>query len=226
MLTHNDLKKGARFILDEQPYEVLESQPLKVAQGKAVIQTKVRDLITGSVFVKNFHQGDTFEETELEKIEAKFIYQHKGKFVFSESKNSSNRLPERGEAERKVGSLNFVHLTPRASLGQMKANSEGGKLHRFELTEEQIGSGAKFLKPNQELTAIKFKEKIVNIVLPIKVQLKVTESPPGLKGGRAQAGNKTVTLESGAQINVPLFIEQDDIIELNTENGEYVRRVE
>jgi len=211
MLTHNDLKKGARFILDEQPYEVLESQPLKVAQGKAVIQTKVRNLLSGSVFVKNFHQGDTLEEAEMEKIEAKFVYQHKGKFVFSEIKNPSNRLPERGEAERKV---------------EMKANSEGGKLHRFELTEEQIGSGAKFLKPNQALTAIKFQDKIVNIVLPIKVQLKVTESPPGLKGGRAQSGNKIVILESGAQMNAPLFIEQGDIIEVNTESGEYVRRVE
>ena len=187
MLTHNDLKKGARFILDEQPYEVIESQPLKVAQGKAVIQTKVRDLITGSVFVKNFHQGETFEEAELEKIEANFIYQRKGKFVFSESKNPANR---------------------------------------FELTEEQIGTGARFFKANQQLTAIKFQGKIINIVLPIKVQLKVTESPPGIKGGRAQAGNKTVTLETGAQINAPLFIEQDDIIEINTESGEYVRRIE
>jgi len=89
-----------------------------------------------------------------------------------------------------------------------------------------IGEGSKFLKPNQILTGIKFQEKIINIVLPIKVQLKVIEAPPGVKGERAQAGTKPVTLETGATINVPLFIETGDIIEVNTETGEYVRRVE
>jgi elongation factor P len=76
------------------------------------------------------------------------------------------------------------------------------------------------------LFAIKFQGKIINIVLPIKVQLKVAEAPPGFKGGRAQPGTKTITLETGAQINAPLFIEQGDIIEVNTESGEYVRRIE
>ena len=97
---------------------------------------------------------------------------------------------------------------------------------RFELEEEQIGEGAKFLKSNQVLSGIKFQDRIINIVLPIKVQLQVTEAPPGVKGERAQAGTKPAILETGATINVPLFIEQGDIIELNTETGEYVRRVE
>lgn len=97
---------------------------------------------------------------------------------------------------------------------------------RFELEEEQIGEGAKFLKSNQVLSGIKFQDRIINIVLPIKVQLQVTEAPPGVKGERAQAGTKPAILETGATINVPLFIEQGDIIELNTETGEYVRRIE
>jgi len=97
---------------------------------------------------------------------------------------------------------------------------------RFELEEEQIGEGAKFLKSNQVLSGIKFQDRIINIVLPIKVQLQVTEAPPGVKGERAQAGTKPAILETGATINVPLFIEQGEIIELNTETGEYVRRVE
>jgi elongation factor P len=187
MLSYFDLRKGRQFILEGEPYEVLEFRQMQKAQDIVVAQTKIKNLITGKVFEKNFHKSDTFEEAELEKTEAKFIYQHKGKFVFSEIKNPSSR---------------------------------------FELTEEQIGNGAKFLKPGQSLTAIKFQGKIINVVLPIKVQLKVTESPPGIKGGRAQSGTKIVTLETGAKINVPLFIEQDDIIEVNTETGEYVKRIE
>ncbi len=187
MLTYFDLRKGVKFILEGQPYEVLEFQPMRKAQDVTVSQTKIKNLITGKVFERNFHLGEKFEEAELEKCEIKFIYAHHGKFYFQETENYASR---------------------------------------FELSEEQIGAGAKFLKPNQLLTGIKFQEEIINIVLPIKVHLKVAEAPPGEKGGRAQAGTKQVLLETGAKINTPLFIEQGDVVEVNTESGEYVRRVE
>lgn len=97
---------------------------------------------------------------------------------------------------------------------------------RFELTEEQVGKSAKYLKPNTSLDAFYFQNKIINVAPPIKAQLRVTEAPPGVKGERSQAGTKQITLETGAIINVPLFIETGDIIEINTETEEYVRRVE
>ena len=186
MLTYFDLRKGVKFILEGQPYEVLEFQPMRKALDVTVAQTKIRNFITGKVFEKNFHLGEKFEEAQIEKCEIKFIYSHRGKFYFEEVENKSPR---------------------------------------FELSEEQIGLGAKFLKQNQPLTGIKFQGKIINVVLPIKVELKVKEAPPGLKGGRAEAGTKTITLETGTKINAPLFIEQGDTIEVNTEKGEYVRRV-
>jgi elongation factor P len=96
---------------------------------------------------------------------------------------------------------------------------------RFELTEEQIGDKAGFLKTNEEVKTIIFNDKIINVIIPIKVQLKVTEVPPGVKGDRAQSGTKLVTLETGRKIDAPLFVNEDDIIEINTESGEYVRRV-
>jgi len=97
---------------------------------------------------------------------------------------------------------------------------------RFDLTTDQIGEPGKFLKPNQIIEGIIFEGKVINISLPIKIQLKVIEAPPGVKGERAQAGTKPVTMETGAKINVPLFVEQGDVIEVNTETGQYVRRVE
>ena len=60
--------------------------------------------------------------------------------------------------------------------------------------------------------------------MPIKVQLKVKETAPGLKGDRAQAGTKEAVMESGAVIQVPLFIEEGETIEINTETGTYVKR--
>jgi elongation factor P len=82
------------------------------------------------------------------------------------------------------------------------------------------------LKPNAIIETLLFDGKIITVNLPIKVQLKVTEAPPGVQGDRAQGGLKAVILETGVQINVPLFVEQGETIEVNTETGEYVRRVE
>jgi len=95
---------------------------------------------------------------------------------------------------------------------------------RFNFTELQISENAKFLKPNQVLQGIVFNGKIVNISLPIKVHLKVIEAPPGIKGDRAQGGTKMVKLETGVLLNVPLFIKQGDIIEVNTETAEYIKK--
>lgn len=95
---------------------------------------------------------------------------------------------------------------------------------RLSFTESQIGPQAKFLKPNGLVVGIVWQEKIINFNLPIKVDLKVKETPPGVKGDRAQGGTKEATLESGATIQVPLFIESGDTIEVNTETGTYVKR--
>ena len=97
---------------------------------------------------------------------------------------------------------------------------------RFSFTEEQIGTQAKFLRPNEIVVGIVFEEKIITFKLPIKVQLKVKETAPGLKGDRAQAGTKEATMESGAVVQVPLFIEEGDLIEINTEDGKYVKRAQ
>ncbi len=97
---------------------------------------------------------------------------------------------------------------------------------RFELEAEQIGELAKFLKPNSEVDIMEFEEKIINILLPIKMDIKVVDAPPETKGNTAQGGSKVVKIETGAMINVPLFIGENDIIRINTQTGEYVERVE
>ena len=70
-----------------------------------------------------------------------------------------------------------------------------------------------------------FDEKIIGVKLPIKVELKVVESPPNMRGNTAQGGNKVVKVETGVSVNAPLFINEGDTIVINTENGEYVSRV-
>ncbi|MEK7636307.1 MAG: elongation factor P [Patescibacteria group bacterium] len=95
---------------------------------------------------------------------------------------------------------------------------------RFNLSKAIISDKAKWLKPNTVVQAVAFNEKIISITIPIKMELKVVEAPPGIKGDTAQGGTKAVTLETGAIIQAPLFIQQDDIIIVNTESEEYVER--
>jgi len=82
-----------------------------------------------------------------------------------------------------------------------------------------------FTKEGSTLQALTFNDEIMSLSLPIKVTLKVTETSPNIKGNTAQGGNKPATLESGAVVTVPLFVEVDDEIRVNTQTGEYVERV-
>ena len=101
--------------------------------------------------------------------------------------------------------------------------------NRFKLDEKILGSNVKFLKPNENVTALVWtdeddEEKIISINLPIKMTYLVKEAPPAIKGDTRTGGNKVITLENGATINAPLFIAEGDKIIVNTETGEYVER--
>jgi elongation factor P len=76
-----------------------------------------------------------------------------------------------------------------------------------------------------EVEANIYENQIIGVNLPIKVQLKVKEAAPGVKGNRAQSGTKAVVLETGATIQAPLFVQAGDVLEINTETGEYSKRV-
>lgn len=82
------------------------------------------------------------------------------------------------------------------------------------------------MKPNMTVEALVFDEKIIGIKIPIKMELRVTEAPPAVKGNTAQGGSKLITLETGATLNAPLFINEGDTVRINTETGEYVERVD
>lgn len=101
---------------------------------------------------------------------------------------------------------------------------------RFTLPETLIGNQGKFLKPNTLVDALIFtyddEDKTIGIKMPVKIELEIKDAPPGIKGNTAQGGTKLATLETGATINVPLFINIGDVVRINTETGEYTERVD
>lgn len=100
---------------------------------------------------------------------------------------------------------------------------------RFEISEDIIGDKAKFLKPNTIVDTKIFEyedeEKVIGITLPVKMNFLVKEAPPSMKGNTAAGGGKLVTIETGAKITTPLFIEAGETIVINTDTEEYVERL-
>lgn len=103
---------------------------------------------------------------------------------------------------------------------------KGNPKNRFSFAEDAVDEKVQWLKTNDEVEVMVYKEKPVSIKIPIKVDLKVTEAAPAVKGDTVSGGSKQVTLESGASVNTPLFINEGDVLRINTDSGEYVERVE
>lgn len=95
---------------------------------------------------------------------------------------------------------------------------------QFAVTAEQLGDKALFLKENMELQVALYKARAVSVDLPITVDLKVAETDPGLKGDTASGGSKPATLETGAVIKVPLFVDIGEMVRVDTRTGNYVSR--
>lgn len=102
----------------------------------------------------------------------------------------------------------------------------GNPKNRFSFPEDAVHEKIQWLKANSPVEVMLYNEKPITVAIPIKVDLKVTDAPPAVKGDTATGGNKLVTLESGATVLTPLFINPGDILRINTDSGEYVERVE
>jgi elongation factor P len=96
---------------------------------------------------------------------------------------------------------------------------------QMSLTAEQIGSKIKYLKENMDLYILFFKGAILGVDFPPQVELTIVETEPGIKGDTATGGTKPATTDTGAIVKVPFFINEGDMIRVNTETGEYIERV-
>ncbi|MBT3835435.1 elongation factor P [Candidatus Peribacteria bacterium] len=97
---------------------------------------------------------------------------------------------------------------------------------QFSLSSSEVGEdGQKYLVDGMEMDVLTYEEKAIGVKFPVTVDLKVESTTPGVKGDTAQGGTKPATLESGAVIQVPLFVNEGETVRVNTERGEYVERV-
>ena len=93
------------------------------------------------------------------------------------------------------------------------------------LNEETIGDALKFVKENEMVKVCSYNGNVFEIEPPLFVELEITETEPGFKGDTAQGASKPATVETGATVSVPLFVNQGDKIKIDTRTGEYLSRV-
>lgn len=126
------------------------------------------------------------------------------------------------EADLSTKNVKYLY----ANKGEQWFCTENNPAERFTLSAETVGPAGQFLKPNSIVEALVFDERIISIRVPIKVELLVKEAPPAVRGNTSQGGTKEIILETGAIVYGPLFINEGDLVRINTETGQYVERVD
>jgi elongation factor P len=96
---------------------------------------------------------------------------------------------------------------------------------QIQLSEDTVGDQGEFLKPGQEVQIIFHNGIALSLVMPPHITMKVVSAPPAVKGNTSTNATKTVTLESGAEVNVPLFIDEGELIKIDIRTREYIERV-
>ncbi|HHV63066.1 MAG TPA: elongation factor P [Firmicutes bacterium] len=96
---------------------------------------------------------------------------------------------------------------------------------QLSLNKEKLGDNIKYLKENMVLGVLMYEGTPIGVELPNFVELKVTETDPGIKGDTATGGSKPAKLETGAVVQVPLFVNVGDVIRVDTRTGQYLERV-
>ncbi len=184
MYSITDLKIGTKITLKDKPFQVISCQHSKIGRGGAILRSKLKNLINGTVIEKTFTGAEKIQEADLSFRKNQYLYKENDQYFFMDSKT----------------------------------------FEQFDLESGQLGKNASFLKEGQDVDIMYYENQPINIQLPIKTKFKITYTEPGFKGNTASAGTKPATIETNAQIQVPLFIKIGDEVIVDTRTGEYVER--
>ncbi len=185
MLDATQIRKGMIIILDGQLYRVMEMQLITPGRWKAMVQTKLRNIMTGNQTEHRFRSVETIEQAYLDEVEMEYLYKEGENYVFMNLEN----------------------------------------YEQLNLTAETIGEGAKYLLANTVIKVEIFEGNPVGVDLPNSIDLKVVNTEPRVKGATKTDMYKPATLETGAQIQVPEFIKEGDLIRIDTRDDKYLERV-
>ncbi len=180
----NEFRSGLKFMLDNDPYSIIENEFVKPGKGQAFSRVKIRNLKTGRVIEKTFKSGESVEAADVLETTLQYLYTD-------------------GE---------FWHFMDPESFEQYAAS------------EAAVADAIKWIKEQDDCNVTLWNGNPLIIEAPNFVILRITDTDPGLKGDTSGGGGKPATLETGAVIRVPLFVQIDEVVKVDTRSGEYVSR--
>ena len=185
MLSTQQFRKNLKIEIDGEPYIIVDCQHVKPGKGVAFVKTRYKNMITGSMYSKNFRSGDNVEKPDMEDREMQFLYREDDMLVFMDNE-----------------SYEQVHIP-----------------------EKSVEETLPFLKDNLVVDVLFFNGRPISVDLPNFVELLVTQTDPGVRGDTASGGSKPATLESGGVVQVPLYLNEGELVKVDTRTGQYVERV-
>lgn len=154
-------------------------------------------------------KGSAFVKTKLKNVESGSVLER----TFRAGEKFPRAILDRRE-------MQYLYMSGDNEYSFMDTES----FDQITLTKEQIGDGIKYLKENMLLNVLKHGDKVIGVDLPNVVELEVVDTPPGEKGNTAQGGTKPATLETGAIVNVPFFVNNGDKLRVDTRTNTYLER--
>ena len=185
MYSVSDLKKGLKFIKDNEPHTVVEFQFVKPGKGQGLYKCKIRNMITGSQFEITYRSGESFPEADVTERKMQFLYPEDDRFCFMDTET----------------------------------------YEQIYIDAESLGDDRQFLSDNLDVDVMMWGDRPIGLTLPNFVELQIVECEPGVKGDTATGATKSAKLSTGALVNVPLFVEGEEWIKIDTRTGSYVERV-
>lgn len=153
-------------------------------------------------------KGAAFVRTKLKNVRTGGVIERKF--------NAGEKVPK-ARVERRE--MDYLYKD-----GELYVVMDRETYEQISLTAEQIGDGVKWLKETMTLGVLFYNGQVIGVDLPFTVQLVVAETEPGIKGDTATGGTKNATLETGAVVQVPLFVNEGDVLIIDTRTGYYVQR--
>jgi elongation factor P len=154
-------------------------------------------------------KGGAFVRTKLRRIED-------GSVIDKTFRAGEKFRPVRTESKK----MQYLYDSGEAAIFMDSQSYE-----QIEITKESLGDSMRWVLPNAEVDVLFVDEAPSDVQVPSAIEMKVTQTEPGVKGDTASGGgNKAATLESGVSIQVPLFIEEGEMVRVDTRSGEYVSR--
>src|SRR5213594_3688335 len=171
--------------MDNQLFQVMDYQHLKIGRGSAQVRMRLRNVRTGAVIDRTVQAGEKWPRVRLEHRSVQYLYEDPPNYVFMDQEN-------------------YDQMT---------------------LSREQLGEAVSYLKDGLEMELLMHDTDPIGVELPITVDLRIEETEPGFRGDTASGGTKPAKLESGLTVNVPLFVNEGEMIKVDTRTGTYIERV-